>query len=176
MGKSKVAPEKNLSITRLELCDALLLARTISYLRANLSSLLISSVTAWSDYAVVLTWIKMPTIRLKTFMANRVAQIQHMTSSEIWKHLPTSQNPIDCATRGLTPNELLNYPIWWTGPIFLTHPVKNWPEPTNLTNTELQEYRFKEKLISLISSQPEEEFKLLYAYVELPMVLLQHIG
>ncbi|CAI6358239.1 unnamed protein product [Macrosiphum euphorbiae] len=96
-----------MSIPRLELCDALLLARTLEYLRTYLISLPITNVTAWCDSTVVLTWIQMPTEKLKTFVANRVAQIQHMTSSDIWRHIPTAQNPADCATCGLTPKELI---------------------------------------------------------------------
>lgn len=103
MGKSKIAPEKKLTIPWLELCGACLLARTINYLQTNLTTQPIKNIYAWSDSTVVLSWIQMPSARLKIFVANRIAQIQHLTSPDIWRHVPTTQNPVDCATRGLTP-------------------------------------------------------------------------
>lgn len=57
MGKSKVAPEKKLSIPRLELCGSPLLARVINYTHTNLTSLRIDRITAWSDSTVALEWI-----------------------------------------------------------------------------------------------------------------------
>ncbi|KAK6763434.1 hypothetical protein RB195_023945 [Necator americanus] len=40
-------------------------------------------------------------------------------------YIPSQYNPADCATRGLTHNELQNH-FWWSGPPFLHEPTDTW--------------------------------------------------
>ncbi|GFW40537.1 integrase catalytic domain-containing protein [Trichonephila clavipes] len=56
----------------------------------------------------------------KTFVANRVATIQHLTNAEQWHHVSSEQNPADLVSRGLDPSSLYNNSLWWNGPKFLT--------------------------------------------------------
>ena len=67
----------------------------------------------WTDSMIALSWIRSHSSRWKTFMANRVAEIQSLTSSDIWFHCPGSENPVDLLTRGLTAN------VWLHRPTFL---------------------------------------------------------
>ncbi|XP_070142343.1 uncharacterized protein [Drosophila kikkawai] len=39
----------------------------------------------------------------------------------------TSENPADCATRGLPPTELKDFDLWWRGPEWLTRKQGDWP-------------------------------------------------
>ncbi|XP_070142316.1 uncharacterized protein [Drosophila kikkawai] len=38
-----------------------------------------------------------------------------------------SENPADCATRGLPPSELKDFDLWWQGPEWLTRKQGDWP-------------------------------------------------
>lgn len=43
-------------------------------------------------------------------------------------YIPTQLNPVDCASRGLFPSELIDHPLWWTGPSFLRNTDDQWPK------------------------------------------------
>ncbi|XP_071044160.1 uncharacterized protein [Parasteatoda tepidariorum] len=50
--------------------------------------------------------------QLKTFVVNRVATIQDLTSPQQWRHIPTNQNPADLVSRGLDPDKLSHNSLW----------------------------------------------------------------
>lgn len=60
-------------------------------------------------------------------MANRTSQIQELTAPSIWRYVPTLENPVDCASRGLFPSDLVNHSLWWNGPSFLKDSPDKWP-------------------------------------------------
>lgn len=75
--KSKVAPLKRVSLPRLKLFAASLLTNLLDFLMPHLqSNYQIQGTRLWSDSTVVLHWLRAPPYKLKTFVANRVAQIQ----------------------------------------------------------------------------------------------------
>ncbi|KAJ8911218.1 hypothetical protein NQ315_014930 [Exocentrus adspersus] len=81
----------------------------------------------WCDSTVTLSWIKAVPHSLKTFVANRVQQIQEHTEPHFWHYVQTSQNPADLVSRGLHPSQISNASLWWSGPSWLAMPQSHWP-------------------------------------------------
>ena len=109
--KTRVACLKTLSVPKLELCGALLTARRLLSTSQDID-LPPTAIFAWSDSKMVLGWLAKSPSCWKTFVTNRVADIQDFVPAPQWKHVPTDSNPADHASRGLTPKELVCEDLW----------------------------------------------------------------
>lgn len=124
--RSRVAPKKQQSMPRLELCAALTGAQLAALLQKELT-LPLQDVVLWTDSTTVLTWIQSESCRFKIFVGMRVAEIQELTSVSSWRYVDSARNPADDITRGKTLLDLAKDGRWKDGPAFLQQPTEFWP-------------------------------------------------
>ena len=136
--KTKVAKLKPSTVPRLELEGAVLLTKLLSNCGSTLN---ISSEHwhAWTDSSIVLCWISSQPSNWKIFVSNRISFILEFTTPGTWRHVPTEDNPADCSSRGLMPQDLLHHRLWWSGPSWIAEePIPVPPQPIRGTSSNLE--------------------------------------
>ncbi|KAK7939924.1 hypothetical protein WMY93_003250 [Mugilogobius chulae] len=133
--RSRVAPVRQQSIPRLELCAAHTGAQLGAVLKRELS-VPISSITYWTDSTTVLNWLQSPSCRYKVFVGARVADIQELTESSSWRYVHSTENPADDITRGLTLSQIQSHSRWKNGPSFLYESESSWPSSPNISGPD----------------------------------------
>ena len=125
--KSRVAPLAAMSIPRMELMGAVTgLRLAISVANALQGS--VKQVKFWCDSMNTLWWIRGHSRSFKPFVANRIGEIQSMTSPVQWRYVSTKDNPADHLTRGMSSSALACNEQWWKGPEFLQMDEEEWPQ------------------------------------------------
>ena len=112
------SPKKQRSIPELELCGAVLLAELLLSVQKALD-LAVDQIHGWCDSTIVLCWLNSLPSKYKTYVANQITLATEHFPPSVWHHVPTEDNPADCASRGISAAELKDHKLWWDGPPWL---------------------------------------------------------
>ena len=105
MGKSRVTPSKPITVPRLELTAAVTSVKVGTFLKKELEYSDLKQFY-YTDSKVVLGYICNESNRFHIFVANCVQKIRDYTSPDDWRHINTSNNPADLASRGPSAQEV----------------------------------------------------------------------
>lgn len=139
-------PLKSTSIPRLELLGCLLGSRLTEYVYRALGE---QPDTSFRTYSMIsIGWLKSAPDRWKTFVQNRVAEVQRTFGRSVM-HVPTQDNPADLASCGLPAIKLATESLWWHGPTWIAKP-QSWPVRPQFTN-ELWDIATEEERPALVT-------------------------
>lgn len=125
--KTRVAPIKRMTIPRLELCGAHLLAKMLHEV-CTVHDVSPKNCHLWTDSMIVLYWLHKSPGTAKMYVANRIAETSELTRSCTWRHVPTKDNPADMASRGITASAIIDAKLWWEGPVWMSQSIDKWPK------------------------------------------------
>ena len=157
VGKSRLAPLKQMSIPRLELAAATVSVR-LNRLLKNELEIPIDKITFWTDSMTVLRYIANESKRFHTYVANRVAIIREDSSPSQWRYIESKSNPADDASRGTSTDAFILNDRWIKGPDFLLKPPSEWinlpKHSTELSGDDLEVKRESKSFV--VDVRPSE--------------------
>lgn len=153
LGNPKKKKQQKTNLPRLELNGGLLLAHLL--VKVIVATNFDGEVFLWTDSEIVLHWLNSLPSRWKTFVANRVSEIQHLTAKAVWNHVPGSENPADIISRGMLPGLLIFSVLWWFGPFWLSLPRRYWPATFRSKEESFKKEDLEERPVSLAAQTVE---------------------
>jgi hypothetical protein len=126
IAKNRIAPIKQLSVPRLELCGTILAARLREKLE-NEMDYTFCRVIHIVDSTIVRAQIQWESYGFGTFVPTRIVEIQNTTEPSEWWWVPTENIAANLTIRITSPRDLEMNSIWQNGPQFLRYPIENWP-------------------------------------------------
>ena len=156
--KTRVAPLKQLSIPRLELMSARVLATLMSTILEALGpNFKVDEVKYWLDSKTALFWIY-NNGEWKQFVQHRVNEILRLTRKEDWGHVSGIENPADLGSRGVSASHLKDSKLWWEGPNWLQKGKESWPNWLPLEDSpDVSSEKKKSAQVMLITEKEEEK-------------------
>ncbi|XP_043241053.1 uncharacterized protein LOC122391322 [Amphibalanus amphitrite] len=156
MSKARVAPLKVCTIPRLELSAAALAVQMNTLLLSELE-VPMDAVFFWTDSISTLRYIQNKTSRFQTFVANRLSIIHAGSNPNQWKYVPSSLNPADDVSRGLTARQFLDSKRWTDGPEFLSGQIHVWPDQTSALQSVEGEEPEEIKKVTVNAARVDED-------------------
>jgi hypothetical protein len=145
--KTRVAPNKNHTIPRLELMSGRILAQLMSSVKHVLGSEVeIIETYFWLDSKTALCWIYNRG-EWKQFVRHRVNEILNLSRKEDWNHCPGEYNPADVGSRGTVASKLKDNTLWWKGPSWLAGPKDGWPMKNEIEATGESQSEAKQTVV-----------------------------
>lgn len=149
MGKSRVAPLKQITIPRMELTAAVTSIKVSNLLHRELMYASSLEHVFWTDSQVVLGYISNEIKSFHIYVFNRIQAIRNDSEISQWNYVPFKINTSDIGSRGIEASKLESG--WLTGPEFLKEPFK---QPTN----EIPEVKRKKKVLVMKNYDKQIEF------------------
>ena len=140
ISKNRVAPTKVVNIVRLELCGAVLNARLNKFVNEH-CRYQFQRTFHIVDSEIVKAMLVKNSYGFNTFAANRIGEIQSLTSVNDWYWTRSENNAADCITRkGSTVEDVQQSSAWISGPPFLQMSVDEWPLEQTTEVTDLPSF------------------------------------
>ena len=159
--KARVAPMKTLTVPKLELQEAALLAARLREICKALN-VPVQKTFMWTHSTIVLQWLK-SLDKQPIFVTNGVSEILEETSVCQWRHVASHTNPANAGTRGMS-SEALQKSSWLHGPQFLR--TSNFPfkPSSDVKNIKLKSHSTEasssEETSTLITDVFKKDFNL----------------
>ncbi len=127
IGKTRLAPIREISIPRLELSAAVVSVKLRVLVQRELD-MVFNQVYHWTDSTSVLKCIHNESKRFHTYESNRLTVILNESSRSEWRYVNTDANSADDGSKGMKLEEFLKNNRWITGPPFLWKEKRHWPK------------------------------------------------